>query len=234
MNTKLQNIKWYLHKYKLEKLLKWGLKNGYITPYDDTLIEKLRTIYDGGIPASIILLSDGMSNGHCYDRSLLMSQAFLDEEDNIQLLYMTVDSLKLNPKFIDNNDPLFADHCVVERITKNGEHIIYDTSSGFVYDKKLYWLMEHPKVRHINNKNSIIEYVISNEYYYKEDIERDKYALPLILPMIEMSYERPTEMYAQLGIELLQREIEYFKKVIDYDSICQEIDEDMKRLGLRK
>lgn len=52
--------------------------------------------------------------------------------------------------------------------------------------------------------------------------------------MIEMSYGSPTEMYSHLGIELLQKEIEYFKKVINYDGVCQEIDEDMKRMRLKK
>ena len=231
MATKLQQMKWNLHNYKSKQLLIWGLKNGYIAPYDDALIEKLRNIYDGGIPASILLLS----NGHCYDRALLMSRAFLDEEGDVRLVYATIDSLKLNPQYANRgDDPLFADHCIVERITKDGHHLIYDTSAGFVYDKKLYWLIEHPKVRKINSKDSIIEFVKSEEYYHPEDIERDKYASPLILPMIEMTYGRPTELYTMLGIELLQREIEHFKKVINYDGMCQEIDEDMRRLGLKK
>ena len=234
MITKLQEMKWNLHNYKSRQLLLWGLKTGHIAPYDDELIEKLRNIYYGGIPASIILLSNGMSNGHCYDRALLMSRAFLDEEDDVQLVYATVDSLKLNPQFADRDDPLFADHCIVERITKEGEHLIYDTSSGFVYDKKLYWLMEHPKIRKINKKSSIMEFVKSDEYYHPENIERDKYASPLILPFIEMTYGRPTEMYSHLGIELLQREIEHFKKVINYDDVCKEIDDDMKRLGFKR
>lgn len=233
MPTKLQEMKWNLHNYKSRQLLLWGLKNGYIAPYDDELIEKLRNIYYGGIPASILLLSNGMSNGHCYDRALLMSRAFLDEEDDVQLVYATIDSLKLNPQFSSNDDPLYADHCIVERITKNGQHLIYDTSVGFVYDKKLYWLIEHPKIREINKKNSIIEFVKSYEYYHSEDIERDKYAAPLILPMIEKTYGRPTEMYSHLGIELLQREIEHFKKVINYDDVCKEIGDDMKRLGMK-
>lgn len=233
MTTKLQKMKWDLYEYKTKRLLLWGLKNGYIEPYDDDLIEKLRNIYDGGVPASIILLSDGLSNGHCYDRTVLMSRAFLNSEEDVNIIYASIDSLRLNPD-IDHEIPLYADHAIVERITKDGNHFIYDTSSGLVYDKKLYWLMEHPKIRKINDKNSIIEFVKNEEYYYPEDIERDKYALPLILPMIEMTYGRPTEMYSQLGIELLQREIEHFKKVINYDEVCQEIDEDMIRLGLKK
>lgn len=233
MATIIQKMKWDLHSYKQKVLLIWGLKNGLITPYDDQLIEKLRTVYYGGIPASVILLSDGMTNGHCYDRALLMSRAFLDDEDDVQLLYADIDSLKLNPKFISDS-PLYADHCIVERITKDGKHLIYDTSAGFVYDKKLYWLMEHPKVRKVNNKESIIKFINEDEDFHPEDVERDKYIAPLVLPMIEKTFGRPNEMYSLLGIELLQREIEHYKKTINYDGVVEEIPQDMKRLGIRK
>ena len=233
MATRIQKMKWDLHSYKQKVLLIWGLKNGLITPYDDQLIEKLRTVYYGGIPASVILLSDGMTNGHCYDRALLMSRAFLDDEDDVQLLYADIDSLKLNPKFISDS-PLYADHCIVERITKDGKHLIYDTSAGFVYDKKLYWLMEHPKVRKVNNKESIIKFINEDEDFHQEDVERDKYIAPLVLPMIEKTFGRPNEMYSLLGIELLQREIEHYKKTINYDDVVDEISQDMKRLGIRK
>lgn len=233
MTTKLQELKWELYQKKQKLLLLWGLKNGYVIPYDDKLIGKLRNVYYGGVPASILLLSDGMSNGYCYDRALLMSSAFLDEEDDVSLVYATVDNLKLNPKFIGGYQS-YADHCFVERVTKDGQHLIYDTTGGFVYDKRLYWMMEHPRVRKINNKQSIIDFIKAEEYYHPEDVERDKYMLPLILPNIERSYGRPTEMYTLSGIELLQREIEHFKNVINYDGVCQEISEDMKRLGLRK
>lgn len=233
MVTRIQKMKWNLHSYKQKVLLIWGLKNGLITPYDDQLIEKLRKVYYGGIPASVILLSDGMTNGHCYDRALLMSRAFLDDEDDVRLLYADIDSLKLNPKFISDS-PLYADHCIVERITKDGKHLIYDTSAGFVYDKKLYWLMEHPKVRKINNKESIIKFINEDEEIHPEDVERDKYIAPLVLTMIEKTFGRPNEMYSFLGIELLQREIEHYKQTINYDGVVEEISQDMKRLGIRK
>ena len=80
MDTNIVNKKWELHCKKRDKLTLWGLRQGYIASYDDKLIEKLRNIYSGGIPASIILLSNGMSNGHCYDRAQLMSRAFLDTQ----------------------------------------------------------------------------------------------------------------------------------------------------------
>jgi len=234
MATKLQELKWKLYKYKEKILLRWGLENGYIYLYDETLIAKLRNIYYGGIPASILLLCDGMSNGECYDRATLMARAFLDEEDDVKLIYAKVDSLRLNPEYINKDDPLYADHCLLERTTKNGQHIIYDTSTGLAYDKDLYWLMEHPKVRHIKDKKAIMEFVTADEKKNPEDIERDKYFAPLILPLIEMSYGRPAEIYSIPGIDLLQREIENYKKVINYDDVCQEINEDLKRMGLRK
>ena len=234
MERNLQKIKWDLHNYKSKKLLIWGLKHGFISPYNDELIEKLRTIYDGGLPASIILLSNGVSNGHCYDRALLMSRAFLDEKGDVQLLYASIDSLRLNPKLMDDTNPLYADHCIVEVTSEDSNHFIIDTSAGFVYDKKIYWLMEHPKIRKIDKKDSIINLVEADECYCPQDIERDKYASPLILPMIEMTYGRPNEMYSMLGIELLQREIEHFKETINYEGICQEIDEDMRRLGFKR
>ena len=229
MATRIQKMKWDLHSYKQKVLLIWGLKNGLITPYDDQLIEKLRKVYYGGIPASVILLSDGMTNGHCYDRALLLARAFLDDEDDVRLLYADIDSLKLNPKFISDS-PLYADHCIVERITKDGKHLIYDTSAGFVYDKKLYWLMQHPKVRKINSKESIIKFINEDEDFHPEDIERDKYIASLVLPIIENTFGRPNEMYSFLGIELLQREIEHYKKTINYDGVVEEITQGIKKV----
>lgn len=233
MATELQKLKWVLHCKRSEMLQKYGLKNGYIAPYDDELIKKLRNIYNGGIPASIILLSNGMSNGHCYDRATLLSRVFLDEEGDVQLVYAAIDSLRLNPKNADRNDRLFADHCIVERITEDGQHIIYDTSTGFAYDKNLYWLMEHPRVRKINNKESIKRFIEEDEDRWPEDVDRDKYAAPIILPMIEATFDRPNEMYSK-GKKLLQREIEHYKTLINYDAIVEEIDQDMERLVLKK
>lgn len=226
----LEEIRWKLYQYKSKKMLILGLKTGLIAPYDDELIEKLRDIYEGGIPASIILLSDSLSNRHCYDRSILLAKAFLEGPDDVKLVYATIDSLKLNPNYNKNKDSS-ADHCFVERITKKGKHLIYDTSSGFVYDKNIYWLMEHPKVRKVNDKRSIIEYVKAE---YNEDLEEDKNYAPPIIPSIEAVYGKNNEMYSHEGVELLQREVENYKRKINYENLQQEINKDMKVKGLKK
>lgn len=141
------------------------MEKGLINIYDDKLIEKLRNIYYGGLPASIILLSDAMTNGYCYDRAFLLAQAFLDTDDDIKLIYAMVDSLRLNPQYICDN-PLYADHCIVLRTTKE-ESLIYDTSTGFVYDKEIYWLIENPKIRKINDKESIRKFLLEEEKKFK-------------------------------------------------------------------
>ena len=233
MNSETKEKKWKSHQRNFQRLTYWGLKHGYAMPYNNKLIEKLRTIYYGGIPASILLLSNGMSNGYCYDRALLMARAFIDTDDDVKLICAAVDSLKLNPEYDCDEDPLYADHCFVERTTKEGQQLIYDTSSGFIYNKRLYWIMEQPVIRKVIEKDEIIRKVKEDEDYIPEDIERDKYASPLILPLIESTYGRPTELYSQLGIELLQREIEHFKKVINYDAVCKEIEEDMRKKGFK-
>ena len=94
--------------------------------------------------------------------------------------------------------------------------------------------MEHPKVRKVNTKDDIKKFIDEDEELWPEDIERDKNVAPLLLPMIEMSFGRPTEMYSLNGIELLQREIENYKNKIKYEDVVEEIDQDMRRLGLKK
>ena len=47
-------------------------------------------------------------------------------------------------------------------------------------------------------------------------------------------YDKITGMYAQQGIERLQRKIEHLKEEIHYDGICKEINDDMEKMFMRK
>ena len=231
MSTKTRKLSWKLYYYKNKRLLEWGFKQHRITLYSEELIEKLRNISYGGIPASILLLCNTTSNGYCFDRALLLAQAFLDTDDDVQLVYALIDGLRLNPAYEeDRNDPDFAKHCFVERITKDGAHFIYDTSTGMVYDKDIYWQIERPKVLHINGKKDIIEFLKTEEFAHDEDIERDKYIAPIMLPAIESTYGKPFEFYSKLGV--LQREVDEYKKRINYRAVCEEIAADMEAMGI--
>lgn len=230
--TEKQLQKWRLHNFKIKNMLLKGLEYGSISQYSEALIQKLRTIYDGGLPASIILLSKGLSDGHCYERALLLARAFLDTDEDVHLLYGSIESLRLNPKYISYDDPLYADHCFVERITPQGQHLIYDTSSGFIFTKEMYWLMERPRIRETLCKQTIIKLIQEQEEQYPLDYQRCDEVAPFIIPMIELTYSGKGETYAE--INLLQREVELFKKLIDYDTLCEIINDDMKCLGLKK
>lgn len=191
---------------KGKKLLIDGIEKGLISLYDDELIGKLRNIYYGGVLASVILLSDAMRNGYCYYRAFLLAQAFLDETDDINLIYATLDSLKFNPEYLCD-DPLYVDHCIVLQTTKDGRCLIYDTSTGIVYDKEMYWLIENPKIRKIDNKESIRKFLLEEERINPSCIKIDKYIARVILPM---------QMYSAKEIGLLQREIEHYKQETGY------------------
>lgn len=206
------DLRWKVYSFYSEQLLIWGIKKGYIQPYDEELIEKLRDVYYGGIPASILLLSRMLTDGHCYDRALLMSRAFLDDDGDVRLIYAEVADLKYNPVYSEEGRD--SDHCFVERITESGKHLIYDTSVGFRYTKWIYWLMNFPKIRHINEKDSILRFVkeesdVCSEHSSFSDSE---FILKLVIPTVEASYGKRGEMYSLPGYELLQREVELFKQ----------------------
>lgn len=186
-----------------------GLQTGLVRPYNEEDLKAFRSVYYGGIPASIILLSDCLCNGFCYDRALLLAEAFLAHDD-VEMVYADVDTLRFNPKYASK--PAFWDHCILEKTTADGTESIYDPAYGLVFDKDYYWKLEHPKVRLINNKAKILEYLRECDEVHHQDRESDKYVAQLIFPLLERTFELPNETYAH--VQMLQREIALFKEKI--------------------
>ena len=229
MATKLEEINWKLHKVKYDVLFDYGVKHGLITAYDKKTIENLRHIYYGGLSASILLLHEKLSNGFCYDRGTLVTLGFGD--DDFQVVDAEINSLKLKPENIDLYksgicSENYATHCFAERTLKDGTTWIYDTSRGFIFEKSLYYKMENPKIKIVNDKETTLKF-LSYDFLLDSDIQRDKYVLPLILPQLEKNLI-PTQPFY---LEALKQEIEILKQEVNYDSICQEIKEDMKTKG---
>ena len=213
--------KWFEYRLFLQRKLYNGLKNGYITLYDDELIKKLRNIYFEGVPASVILLCKRLSDKLCLNMSHLMASAFLDDEEEVKLLHITVDALRLNAELISLNIPAYAEHFVIQRTTKNGT-FIYDTSTGYIYNKDLYWEMQNPEVIKVIGKEEILNYLNSNKRFQKGLAEEDLSKAKQIISIIEMDYNYLEEKYSRPGIELLQREIKHFKEQysdMDYEDI---------------
>lgn len=232
MATKLEKIKWQLHKQRYNILFYYGVTKGLIRPYDQSLIENLRHIYYGGIPASILLLHGKLTNGYCYDRGPLVVLGFAD--DDFKVVDADINSLRLNPQYIDEyragkSSSHYANHCFAERILKDGTVWVYDTSLGLIFEKNLYYKMQNPIITKINDKKTTLEYLY-NDFQRDSDITRDKYALPLILPNIERNLV-PTQPFYQ---NLLKQEIEILKQEVSYSAICKEIHDDMTEKGFLK
>lgn len=162
MATKIEQMRWKLHLKKYNILFNYGIKKGLTGSYDNELIENLRHIYYGGLPASILLLHEKFSNGHCYDRGTLVTLGFGD--DDFKVVDADIDSLRLNPKYIDecrqgNASERFPNHCFAERKTKNGMTLVYDTSLGLVFEKSLYYRLENPKITKVNDKKTTLEFL---------------------------------------------------------------------------
>lgn len=221
--------KWVSWRKKEYDLMVNGLKNGTVRLYSEEEIIKGREIYFEGLPASIILLSTYLCNGRCYDRAFLAASLFLDDEDTIdlKLLYADVDSLRLNPKYV--NEKSF-EHCVLFRQTKDGKNLIYDTSAGYVFDSKEWAKLESPTNISCHDKDAIIKALDKYMKDYPEKVSYIPESALLLLPEVEEHYSDLDEQYAWKGFEYLQREVELFKNKIDYNKLQEEYKDKIKEI----
>lgn len=229
--SRIDDIKWKLHLKKRDVLIRYGVSRGLVRMYDDELLSRLRHIYYGGIPATILLLHAGLCNGFCYDRGTLVSLGF--GEDDFNIVDEDVDSIKLNPKYVEEHrigklGDDYPNHCVAERTDSRGIVWVYDTSVGLVFEKTLYGLIERPRVTKVNDRQSTIEF-LEEDFLRDMDIERDRYVLHVTLPLIEAKIIPVQNFYK----DQLLKEIEILKEEVDYDGVVCEIHEDMKRMGLK-
>ena len=230
MASVIDKIKWNLYKKKHHAVIKYGLMTGKVRPYDQETIERLRKVYYGGIAASVVVLCNDMCQGHCYDRGLLITLGFGD--DDFQLVDADIDGITLNPDYVDEyrhgeDDEHYGNHCFAERKMSDGKTWVYDTTRGLMFEKNLYYFLERPKITKINSKQATLDF-IDYQDIANADISKDKYASHLILPNIELIAKNTKHFYK----DALLKEIEQYKQDIDYEAICREIKEDMEAHGL--
>lgn len=215
---------------KHELLMRLGFKFRMIGGYSEAFLEKLRDVYYGGIPASIILLNPSSCRGKCYDRAVLAAAGLRDID--YKVIHADIDSIRYNKATLREVDyweqqgetisEHYSNHCYLE-FEQNGLTWVLDTTDGLIYEKHLYDWINHPKVTCIRTKEETLafpDYIDIME----ADINRDKYIVPSLLPIIESGIEKDS-MYK----EQARKEIELFKKKINYDDLVREIEEDKKR-----
>ena len=229
--TDERKAKWYWKKHNF--LMKLGIKHKMIGGYSDTYLEKLRDVYYGGIPASIILLDPARCRGKCYDRAVLAATGLQDMD--YRVVHADIDGIRNNKHTMaevkywqDKGEQIsehYANHCYLE-FDEGGLTWVLDTTDGLIYEKHLYQLIHRPKVNCVRTKEETLAFPDYIDIV-EADMNRDKYIVPTLLPIIEAEIEKYS-MYK----EQARREIELFKKKIDYDALCAEIEDDKRRRGI--
>lgn len=231
MATILEEVRWKKFLNRYYGLLQYGIKHGFVKAYDNELLMRLRDVNYGGLSASILVLHRKLADGHCYDRSVLITTGFGD--DNFRIVGASVNSLSFSPYFIDKYrsgklSEFYGEHSFAERLEADGRVWVYDTSLGFAVERNLYYAMENPIISNIRSREETISF-LRNDFLDDSDLDRDKYALPIILPGLEACLIPIQDCYKKR----LEDEIGYLKERVNYDDICREVDEDMRRVGLR-
>ena len=199
----LDNQRWenYLNQY--EMLFELGVQSGRIKMYDNEIISKMRNIQYQGLPLSLILLSPTICQGFCYQSVLLLGKALKDSD--YKIVTADINMLKLNPYYLEQfqgvNDKPWANHCFLEETKKDGTTWVYDTSSGLIFEKTLYYQMQNPKITTINDKED-----------FTEDFDFKEFGMNITLEDIERIANSTNNAYT----ELLCQEIYYHKMLTSF------------------
>lgn len=218
----INTIKAKIFWRKKEYLMRLGLKTGLIRPYSEKFIKNLRELNYGGVPASVLLLNLPSCKQKCYDRALIACFGLRDLD--YQMVDMDVDFIKYSPftireinKLIQQGIPInshYANHCVIE-FKEFGKDWILDTTQGLIFEKKLYFMIESPKITNVNSKENILCYP---EYIEIENDSEHPGNIPfstVIIPMIESNISNQDFPYKDALLE----ELRIYKEKIDYKSV---------------
>lgn len=186
-----------------------GILTRQVKPYEDCLIERLRTIYFGGVPGSVLLLVPSLCIGKCYDRGMMLSMGL----DKFNLVWGSIRSIRFE---------IMRDEGNLKGIIVRSDHLwveysgwVYDTTRGYKIRKWLYYILETPLIRSRKNQDWCQEQDLY-KMGLKGNIEQDKYALPIIIPLLEC-------MEKELNSRGAIKELNLFKQSIGYDEIYEEM-----------
>jgi len=184
------------------ELKKWAEK-GAIRPFPKPVFDALRPFHYGGVPLSILLFVTEMNNGKCYERSSLMALAL----DECKRHVGEILSLKLSY----GEDK--GGHAFIEAYD-----YVLDTSNGLIFTKEAYWDLEKPVIFQTMTKEDIIKQP-EIQRVLAGDFQKEKYSLPLILPLLENYVNKPVQLSTKMNQKFLKDEIAKLKAAINYDEM---------------
>lgn len=194
-----------------------GVRAGLVLPYEQGLIDRLRAVYFGGLPGSVILLIRQLCDGKCYDRAMMISMGM----DKFEMVWGSIRNIRLDGG--KDGRPIIetSDHCWVEC----GDWV-YDTSHCLRTKKWFYYFLESPIIRLREDQDWFRDQLIYQEWLSCNP-ETNRRLLPAIIPLIEPLI--PGCLYK----ETVEYELDLFKIKINYNQIHEEIEADLKAMGIK-
>lgn len=185
----------FLEKRKL--MLEFGIRQGFVKPYDQNLITNLRNVFYGGVPLSVLMLCNDFCKGNCHNSACLISCGFGD--DDFQIVKASINSFCLNPK---NKQKEKSTHSFAERKTSDGKTWVYDTSLGLVIEKSFYYQIENPVVVSTKTKQETLQFV-QKIFENDQNFEAKEWLEPFMVHFAEkMAKNTKTAYKAQLSEEM--------------------------------
>ena len=199
-------LKEKMYQARMEMLLKKGIKNGDISPFDISLYKQLENVYINGLTMSMYIkyLRPIIPPGKCFERSLYM---FLSLENSI---LVRGDVLDLEYKYGKTN----SRHGWIEI-----DNYVYDPSLLLKFKKDIYYEIYKPsnvikctKEEYLSNKEGKIQYnLIKNTKLndYLPDGKR-RFEVEATIPVI-------SEIAKLSNNKELREDLYNYKKLIKYN-----------------
>lgn len=168
-----------------------ALDKGWILPYEEILVKRLRKLTYRGFPLSIVLFCREFCRGECYSMSMNLSRAM----DYFTLVHGDVNFITVNGEY--------PNHSWLEK-----DGFVYDTTDGFRWDKGLYYSLFQPQVIEVYDKESVKDYSMYQQVLSHANEQIELIKLKLIIQYMEMlEQEAPSVNY-----RFLQREIDLWRE----------------------
>lgn len=190
-----------------------GLIRNQVSYFEPEIFEKLKKHQYGGIPLNILIGSDKLANGKCYDRVMGLTFAF----DNCVLVH---GDLTIYAKVIGEKE---YDHAWVEV----GD-FVYDTTWGIKINKKLYYKWMGVKVIKKMNKVQMLEheyYVEQKESKIEDNLNVIDIIMPLIIPILERELKEYERIKSEYHICLTKTFIQECKDLLEHPRVKELIKE---------
>ena len=201
-----------LQQHKFKELQ--AMRENKIGMFPQELFHILNQYNYGGLPLGVKIFTPEITAGKCYESASFLS---LGLSDYIQH-WGTVEYLRIG------RDESKADHSFVE---SNGH--IFDTTTGYLYNKKTYMELEKPNIRKSATKaERDAEVPAVKDFLGEQDLEMTKWAATMFLPGYENIIANSTHPVTRYHKPMLLQHLKEFRQKIKFDELKREMQAEME------